>query len=178
MKNTNEHYGKMAMALHWLMAIMIISLIFIGFMIDDFDKPLKITMLGLHKATGTLILLLGLFRWYWSISNQTPKPIDSLTKAEVGISHAVKWLLMLMLIFMPITGALLSMFSGYGIDMYGIFEIIPFVDKSERLADIFHEVHEIGGFIIAGFITLHILAALKHHFIKKDNTLNRMLGKK
>ncbi len=178
MRNTNEHYGKMAIILHWLMAVMIISLVFIGFMIDDFEKPFKFTMIGLHKATGTLILILSLFRWYWTISNQSPKPLDSLTKAEIGISHATKWLLMVLLILMPISGALMSMFAGYGIDMYGLFEITPFFDKDKSMGDIFHEVHEIGGYLIAGVIILHVLAALKHHFIKKDNTLNRMLGKK
>ena len=177
MRNTNEKYGKVAIVIHWVMALMIIALVFIGFSLDDIEKPLKFTIIGLHKATGTLVLILGLFRWYWMISNDSPAPVEGMSKADIGISHATKWILMLALIGMPMSGIIMSMFAGHGISMYGLFEISPMLDKNIDNAKFFGSLHELGAYAISGIIGLHVLAALKHHFINKDNVLNRMLGK-
>ena len=177
MRNTNEKYGKVAIILHWLMALMVIALVFIGFNLDDIEKPLKFTIIGLHKATGTLVLILALFRWYWMISNESPAPVESMSKAEIGISHATKWILMLALIGMPLSGIIMSMFAGHSIDIYGLFEISPMLEKNIDTAKAFGSLHELGGYAISIVIALHILAALKHHFINKDNVLKRMLGR-
>ncbi|MFT5427113.1 MAG: cytochrome b561, partial [Gammaproteobacteria bacterium] len=59
----------------------------------------------------------------------------------------------------------------------GLFTIESFAEKNEQLQHLFHEVHEYGGLILVIIIGLHVLAALKHHLLNKDNTLNRMLGR-
>lgn len=178
MRNTKESYGKVAIILHWLMALMVIGLVFIGFALDDIEKPLKFTVIGLHKATGVLVLIIGLFRWYWMLTNESPAPVDGMSKAEIGISHATKWILMLMLIGMPMSGIIMSMLAGHGIDMYGMFSIDPLFEKDRETAKIFGAMHGIGGRVLALIIVLHLLASLKHHFISKDNVLKRMLGMK
>lgn len=177
MRNTKEKYGKVAIIIHWVMALMIITLVVIGFSLDSIDKPLKFTIMGLHKATGTLVLVLGLFRWYWMISNDSPAPVDGMSKADIGISHATKWILMLALIAMPMSGIFMSMLAGHGINIYGLFEISPLFEKNIDNAKLFGLMHEIGAYVISVIIGLHILAALKHHFINKDNVLKRMLGR-
>ncbi len=177
MRNTKEKYGKVAIVIHWIMALMVIALVFIGFSLDDIEKPLKFTIIGLHKATGTLVLVLALFRWYWMISNESPAPVEGMSKAEIGISHATKWILMLALIGMPMSGIIMSMFAGYGIDIYGLFEILPMFEKNIDNAKFFGSLHELGAYAISIIIGLHILAALKHHFINKDNVFKRMLGR-
>jgi len=177
MRNTTEKYGKVAIVIHWIMALMIIALVFIGFSLGDIEKPLKFTIIGLHKATGTLVLILGLFRWYWMISNDSPAPAKGMSKADIGISHATKWILMLALIGMPMSGIIMSMFAGHAINMYGLFEITPMLEKNIPNAKFFGSLHEIGAYVISIIIGLHVLAALKHHFINKDNVLSRMLGR-
>ena len=177
-KNTAESYGSVAIALHWLMAIIIITLIAVGFYmggLPDGDDKWKIY--GIHKATGLIVLCLASFRWYWVLTNPKPKPLENWSKLDTALSHATKWILMLMMLTMPIAGIIMSRASGNAIDFFGLFTIPAFAEKNESLANLAHEAHEIGGIVIAIIIVLHILAALKHHFISKDSTLKRMLGK-
>ena len=178
LKNTSNSYGSLAIALHWLMAVMIIALIFVGFTMGDMpDGAEKWEIYDMHKATGLVILTLALFRWYWMLSNAKPNPVEGLSKAEIGISHATKWILMLAMLAMPIAGIVMSLAGGHAINFYGLFTIDGFAEKNEALSHFAHEAHEMGAIVIALVIILHLLAALKHHFIKKDNTLNRMLGR-
>jgi len=177
-RNTKESYGRLTIILHWLMAVMIIGLICAGFLLDFMDKgAAKNLVVTLHKSTGFLLIFLGLFRWYWTLSNKSVQALPSLTKAEIGVSHATKWMLMLLLLVMPISGMLMSMFHGYGINFYGILDVTPWVEKNKDIGQLFGKIHELAGYLISIMVGLHILAAIKHHFIKKDDTLNRMLGK-
>lgn len=77
---------------------------------------------------------------------------------------------------MFITGYLIVTAGGRGLDVFDWF-VIPSVLEQDGLEDIAGEVHEIIAFIIIGLAAFHALGALKHHFIDKDETLRRMLGK-
>jgi cytochrome b561 len=178
LKNTHLSYGKLSIGLHWLMALMVMGMICIGFFMGTLEKgPEKVQIIQMHKATGFVILLLSLFRWYWTLTNEKVSALPNWSKRDIGISHGVKWMLMLMLLIMPVSGWVMSMAGGRGIDFYGLFQIPAFIEKSETLGDFFHDVHEIGARVIAALVTLHILAALRHHFFIKDKTLTRMLGR-
>jgi len=178
-KNTTNSYGSMAIALHWIMAVIIITLIIVGFYMTSLpDGDDKWKIYALHKATGLIVMALALFRWYWTLSSQSPQAVPGLSKAEIGISHASKWLLMILIVVMPFSGILMSLAGGHDIHFFGIFTIDAFVEKNETIGDAFHEIHEIAGWVIAIIVGLHILAALKHHLLLKNDTLNRMLGRK
>lgn len=178
LRNTENTFGKMSIVLHWLMAAMIVGLISVGFYMDGMEKgPDKTAIVQLHKATGFIVLLLALFRWYWVISNESPKPLEGTSKAEIGLAHASKWLLLLLMLIMPLSGVLMSMSAGYGISIYGIFEVPALLEKNRELAGTFNSIHKLSAYALVAVIVLHLLGAINHHFIKKDATLNRMLGK-
>jgi len=176
-KNTKHEYGKVTIILHWLFAVAVIALIIVGLSLDSIPKESKPIFITLHKATGFTLLWLGLFRWYWMLSNETPSPLPNFSKAEIGISHATKYLLMVLIILMPISGWMMSMYAGHGINYFGLFEIPALVEKNKEIGKIFHEVHEISGYTLIVVLALHMAAAIKHHLIDKDDTLNRMLGR-
>lgn len=179
LKNTNESYGTLTIILHWLMAIVIITLVIVGFTMtgmEDGDDKWKIY--DIHKATGVLVLALALFRWLWMLSNDKPKPLPGWSTAEVAIGHATKWLLMIMILVMPVAGVIMSLAGGHDISFYGLFTIAAFAEENKSLGEIAHEIHEIGAIVIAVIVGLHILAAFNHHFLKKDNTVGRMIGRK
>lgn len=179
LKNTADSYGGVSIILHWLMAILILAMIAVGFYMGTLEKgPEKTSIIQIHKATGILVLLLALFRWYWTLSNEKVQPLANWQKKDIAISHASKWLLMLMILAMPISGGLMSMFSGKAINFYGLFELPSLLEKNESVAHFFEEAHELGAIVISLLVLLHILAAVKHHFLVKDDTLNRMLGRK
>ncbi len=178
LRNTDTSYGKMSITLHWLMSVMVIGMVAAGFIMEAMSKgDAKDLMIGLHVSTGVLVLLLALFRWYWVLSNKKLNPVAGVTKLEKAMGHAAKWLLMLAIIGMPLSGMLMMMLHGKGVSVYGLFEIPAMFAENKSIGRLFGKLHELGAYAISAVIGLHILGALYHHRIKKDDTLNRMLGK-
>ena len=176
-RNSSSRYGSVSIVVHWLMALLIISMIVLGLLLDDFDKSIQGQMVNLHKATGFMVLCIALFRWFWVLTNKQVQALPNWSKAEVGLSHAIKWSLLLMMLIMPLSGWFLSMYAGHGINFYGLVDIPSFLPKHKPTAKIFGSIHEIGGYTIITLIVIHLLGVFKHHVIKKDSTLKRMLGK-
>ncbi|MCP3673878.1 MAG: cytochrome b [Gammaproteobacteria bacterium] len=179
LKNTSDSYGTLTIILHWLMAIMIIALVIVGFIMTSMDDGNdKWSIYATHKAVGLIVLVLALFRWYWVKSNKKLNPLASLSNAEITIANTTKWILMIMMLVIPVSGVIMSLAGGHNIGFFGLFTIEGLAEKNKAVGGIAHEIHEIGGIAIAVVIALHVLAAFKHHFLKKDNTLGRMLGRK
>ena len=130
LKNTTDSYGTMAISLHWIMSILAITMLIVGFtMINMEDGADKWSLYSNHKAAGLIVLALALFRWYWILSNDKPQPLANWSKAEIAISHATQWILMIMLVIMPVAGIIRSLSGGHDISFFGIFTIEGFVDK-------------------------------------------------
>ncbi|WP_196140999.1 cytochrome b [Aliikangiella sp. G2MR2-5] len=178
MRNTKTHYGKLSIALHWIMALLIIGIIAVGFYMGTMeDGDPKWQLYGYHKATGVIILVLALFRWYWVLSNEKLSAPEGFTKKDIGLAHASKWSLMLMMLVMPVSGMVMSIAAGRAINVFGLFKVPALAEANRPIAGFFHDVHEISAWIIAILVGLHILFALKHHLLNKDETLLRILGR-
>lgn len=178
LRNSETAYGRLTITLHWLMSLMVIGMVIVGFVVDGMEKgPDKSTLVGLHISTGVIVLVLALFRWYWTLSSKKLNPVEGITKLEKGLGHAAKWLLMLAIVIMPLSGMLMIMSYGKSINVYGLFEIAPFVSKSREAGGFFGSIHGYMAWFIVIVVGIHVLGAIRHHFIKKDDTLNRMLGK-
>ncbi|TQV89634.1 cytochrome b [Aliikangiella coralliicola] len=178
LRNTESHYGKLTIIMHWLMAAMIIGMIVVGFVMDNMeDGDLKWKIYALHKATGVILLILALFRWYWTLSNKKLQPLESYSQLDIKLAHAGKWFLMLLILLMPVSGLIMSIAAGKSVNMFGLFTIPGLDEKNHQIAGLFHSVHEIAAWIISAVVGLHILFAFKHHWLSKDATLTRMLGK-
>lgn len=178
LKNTSSQYGKLSILLHWLMALFIIGMIAVGFYMESMeDGDAKWTIYGLHKAFGVVVLALVVFRWYWTLSNQKVAAIESYTKMDIGLAHAGKWFLMLLMLIMPASGLAMSIAAGRAVNFFGLFKIPAFAEQNRSLAGMFHDVHVYAAWGLTILISVHFVFALKHHLIDKDNTLNRMLGR-
>ncbi len=175
LKNTENSYGTIAKILHWTISIMMICLICVGFIMSNMEpSPEKYQLYKVHKATGVIVLLLVIFRIIWKLSNKTvqlPSDISSLIKFGAKITHYLQYLFMLL---MPISGILMSTFSGKEIPVFGLFTI-PTFEKNSELAGIFYKIHVTAIWFFIAVIILHIGAALYHHFIRKDQVLMRMI---
>ncbi len=175
-KNTENSYSVFSRILHWATAIVVIFIIALGLYMEDLEKtPFKYEMYALHKSLGILILGLGLFRLLWLFISPPPKMLGEPSKKEELVAKFAHILLILFMIGMGLSGWLLSSSGGYPVKFFDIFELPVLIGKNHDIHELFEEIHEIGGFILIGLIILHILAALKHQFIKKDGTLKRML---
>lgn len=174
LKNTTNSYGLVAKLLHWIIGIMFIGMITIGFVMSSFEDPvIKGKVYNLHKATGVLLLFLVSLRFLWMLINikvLLPSELPQWQKIAATVNINALYLLMFL---MPISGLAMSILSGRSIDMYGLFTINSFVQDA-TLAKVFYAIHMNSAIILAGLVILHILAAIYHHFIRKDNVLRRM----
>jgi cytochrome b561 len=150
----------------------------VGFIMADMpDSPLKWQLFFYHKAIGFTILWLVLVRLWWRLKNLAPTLPKSMPKWQAALSDVVVWILYALMFIMPLSGITLSIMSGHAIEYFGLFTI-PAIFKGEtELSKIGLMIHTYGAYTIIGLITLHILAGLYHHFIRKDNVLKRMLPK-
>lgn len=161
--------------LHWSMSILIIGLLLVGFYMTNIDKSdFKWYMYDLHKATGTLVLILVVLRIIWRLSNVWPGLPDNMPKWQVLLVHFNIFFLYCMMLIMPVTGFFGSLIGGHDISFYNLFTISAIAQNKELGKRLF-EIHEIAPYFLIASIGLHFFAALYHHFIMKDNVLRRML---
>jgi cytochrome b561 len=128
---------------------------------------------NLHKSIGVTIFALILIRILWRITHRPPALLTSYKTWERKLASGAHHLLYLLMVALPVSGIIMATYSKYGIKWFGL-EFIKGLDNKD-MRELFKEVHEIVGLIILVVIIVHILGALKHKFIDKDDTLKRML---
>mgnify|MGYP001810780026 CR=1 FL=1 len=176
LRNTRNGYGALARALHWWMAALMIGLIGLGlFMTAQPDGDPKWALYDLHKSLGVLAFSLLLIRIVWRrITPPPPLPI-SMNGLEAFAAHAGHLLLSAAMVALPLTGYLDSAFGGYHISVFGLFDIPMLFEKNKTLFDLTVQAHRWIGWSLGLLVLAHAGAALKHHFIQRDDVLLRML---
>jgi cytochrome b561 len=196
MSNTNQ-YTKTAKLLHWLIAIGIFFMFALGWYMSELPKEAPKQMaydlfnlgiytwnlseeisprtfyFNLHKSIGVTIFGLILIRVLWRITHKPPALLASYKAWERKLATGAHHLLYLLMVALPVSGIIMATYSKYGIKWFGL-DFIKGLDNKD-MRELFKEVHEIIGFIILLVIIVHIIGALKHKFIDKDETLKRML---
>ncbi len=178
-------YSRIAITLHWLIAIMIIGNFVGGLLMDAWlgsDDPEKrqagFTIIQLHKSIGLTVLALSLFRLLVRIFTPQPPLPAHMTAIEKFLAKLTHWLFYGLMIMLPLSGWAMVSASPIGLPTYwfGLFEWpkIP-VTPSREGAEAAGEAHEIIAWIGVALVVLHVAAALKHHFFDRDDVLARML---
>ena len=176
LKNTDQTFGWLAKTFHWLMAFMIIVLLCVGLYMADLEPSAdKWKLYGIHKATGLVVLFLGLSRLFWRLANPVPRPNPSLPHWQNKAADLVHYALYALMILIPTAGFLMSYLGNYPIDFYGFFTIPALGHENKEWGDFFEDTHSILAFTLIGLLCAHIGAALYHHFFIKDSILRRML---
>ncbi len=172
---------KTTIVLHWLVGLTIITLIAVGLYMSEYEVW---DLYPIHKSIGMILFVFILYRFIRRMKRGWPQPVGQYKGYEIILSKVVHWVLIIGTILFPISGMISSGAGGHGLSIFGLELLASNYDASgeaialnSALADLGHETHEILGTVMIVVISLHILAALKHHFIDKDNTLKRMLGK-
>ncbi|MCV6637045.1 cytochrome b [Candidatus Albibeggiatoa sp. nov. NOAA] len=169
--NTKKSYGLIARLFHWSIAILILALIPVGWYMAEYEVY---DIYPYHKAAGMLVLFLGILRLMWTLTNvhpDFPEQMSGMAKTAAYIGHSVLYVLILL---MPISGYVSSSTGGYDISFFGLFDIPLLIAKNESLHEMAGEAHEIISFTALAIIIGHVIVAYKHHFIDKDNTIQKM----
>ncbi|MFA6303369.1 MAG: cytochrome b [Legionella sp.] len=175
LKNDAKHFGLLAIVLHWFMAVLIIGLLGVGlYMVDLPISAEKLKLYGQHKEFGLLVLALVILRLFWRFINTTPQLNIPLWEAIAA--RAAHWALYIFMFAMPITGWLQTSAAGLPPSFFGLFTLPSLVAPNEDLRSLFATIHEWLAYGLIATICLHTAAALKHHFIDKDDILKRMIS--
>lgn len=179
LRNTPSRYGVISVVLHWLVAIAVYGMFALGLWmvtLSYYDGWYHQAP-ELHKSIGVLLMLGLVVRIVWRYLSPPPPALATyspLTRISAVAAHIALYLLLFGII---VSGYLISTADGKPISVFGLFEIPATLADAGAQADLAGTVHLWLAWSVVVLSVLHGLAALKHHFIDKDVTLKRMLGK-
>ncbi len=175
MQTESPHYTPTAKWLHWIMAVLIILLLAVGFYMSGLPRgPEKTALIQTHKAIGTIVLVLAAIRLGWRLNHLPPPLPDSISELQQRATYGVHWALYGLMLAQPLSGWAMSSARGFPVALGGVIPLPALVAKNEALAKTLTELHELIGWGLAILVIGHVGMALKHRFIDKDGILLRM----
>ena len=178
--NGAPRYGPVAIALHWLLALMILGSVCLGLSMTGLPfSPLRLKLYNWHKWAGVTILALSAMRLLWRLSHPPP-PLPARIRAampgwQLAAHRGLHLLLYLLFFAVPLLGWAYSSALGFPVVWLGVLPLPDFVPVDKDFAEaVLKPLHKIGAFSLAAAALVHAAAALKHHFVDRDGLLGRM----
>lgn len=167
-------YSTPAIALHWLMALMIVALFGLGIYMHELPFSLqKIKLYSWHKWGSITVFLLALGRLYWRTKNPPPAMV-AMPVWQQRVAHLGHIGLYGLMLAIPLSGWLMSSAKGVQTVWFGILPLPDLLNKNETMAQTFTLLHKSLNFLLFAIVIGHVAAALKHHWLDKDDTLQKM----
>ena len=178
-------FGGVAKALHWLMAVLLITQLLLGWLMTEQSLEIlsgegKRVALHLHEALGLTLLGLALGRLGWRLTHPPPPLPDHIPSWERRVAIAAEWALYAVFIGLPVVGWMIITTMAHPASFLGLF-VIPNLPLLHDLPDrkdwreALVGLHFALALILAALVLAHAAAALKHHFIDRDDLLFRMV---
>lgn len=176
LKNSNNGYGLVSVLLHWLIALTIFFLFGLGLWMVELDYYDAWYRKGpdLHKSIGILLFITVVMRIAWRLVNVRPEPVGN--TLEQSLARWVHRILLILPLFIMVSGYLISTADGSSIDVFSFFTVPATVSGFEGQEDIAGDVHFILALVLISVAVIHVLAAMKHQFLDKDGTISRIFG--
>ncbi len=175
-RNTDNAYGLVAQLLHWAVVIGITLQFVWAWRIEEADSiRQQFQLVTQHKSIGMTVLLLVLVRIGWRLFNRPPSLPADLARWEQRAARWTHVLLYALILAMPLSGWAWSSSAGYGAEFFGLLDIPGLVPDNEWLEDVLEDVHEWLARAMLVVVAVHVLAALRHQLVLRDNVLERML---
>ena len=174
-----KKYTATAMLVHWAMAIGLIGMFFFGLYMADLPvSPAKLKYYSWHKWAGVTLFALLAFRIVWRATHRPPELPVHMSRGERFVAHAGHAALYLLMIAVPLSGWLMSSAKGIQTVYFGVWPIPDLLAKNDELAKLLQTAHWALNMLLAAVVISHVAAALKHHFLDRDDVLTRMLPSK
>ncbi len=176
MTKRQDNYNTIAKTLHWLIALLVISLIPLGWYMSGLsnEDPWYYRAFDLHQTLGMAVLVLFFVKIAWMLISPNPKLAGNLARWEYWGAHIAHGLLTGSLAVVPALGYLSTTTQGDPVVIYELLEIPSLVELSEDATDLLIALHMYFAYGMAAIVIIHILAVARHHYIKKDDTFKRM----
>ncbi len=177
--NTATQWGLLSITFHWLTLLFVIGLYALGWYmveLDYYDSWYRVGPFW-HKSFGLVLFTLVLTRLCYRVLSSSPSHLASHAPWEILIAKVAHTFLYLSLIVACISGYLISTADGRGISFFDLADVPAIISGFENQEDLAGDIHVWATNFLVFLAGLHGLAALKHHFLDRDETLLRMLGR-
>ena len=174
-RDTKERYGLVSRLFHWGIALLVgWQLLKIFDRIDDGEHWVGQALVPYHISIGVLILVFAVFRILWALSQRNNRPEAPPPPFMAFLARAGHFLLYAALLLMPLTGIAIMIGNGYGLTAFGVQLVAPGA-KIAWLAELGGTLHSPVAWLLVAMIAGHVVMALWHHFVRRDDILRRML---
>ena len=171
-----HRYTATAISLHWLIAIGIAGTFSLGLYMHELPlSPTKLQLYSWHKWAGVSLFALIVVRLLWRATHAAPPLPAQMPALQRLAANATHWARDALMVAVPLSGWLMSSAKGFQTVWFGVLPLPDLVAKDAALGDLLQDVHEALNLTMLGLVLLHAVAALKHHFIDRDDVLTRML---
>ncbi len=161
--------------IHWLTSILLVATVLIVLIRDQMEtKSVRLELLNLHRAVGLGILLMVTIRLFFRTKHVRNLPNHGLSLFNELAAKAAHFSIYIALIALPILGLLQTNATGKEATFFGLFTLPKLISPNEDLAESLQDYHAYAAWILVALICLHVLAAIWHHFILRDNVLDSM----
>jgi cytochrome b561 len=173
---TRYRHTRTARTLHWLAALLIFTGFGLGLYMSDLElSPDKLRYYAWHKWLGITVFLLTAARLAWRTANPAPALPAAMPAWQVRAAGAAHGLLYVLMLAIPLSGWVYSSATGVSVTYLNLVDLPNLVPKDRELAKTLLLVHQTLNYLLAAVVTVHVAAALKHHFVDRDDILDRML---
>ena len=173
---SNARYTLTAIRLHWLMALLIAGLFGVGLYMTGLKlSPQKLQIYSWHNWAGVTVFVLALVRLGWRMTHRPPPDDAGMPRSQQVAAHGVHHLLYLLMIAIPLSGWLMSSAKGFQTVWFGMLPLPDLLSKNKELGDLLQLIHMSLNYSMAALVLAHAAAAIKHHFVERDDVLARML---
>ena len=171
----SARYTRPAIALHWLIAALILGGFALGLYMTEMDlSPQKLKLYAYHKWVGVTVFALAWLRLIWRLTH-TPPPPPSVPRWQVQAARVAHGLLYGLMFAAPLSGWLMSSAGGFQTVWFGVLPLPDLLEKNRALFELLKQAHRVINYSFGVLVAVHVAAALKHHFIARDEVLARML---
>lgn len=174
-RDTKAGYGLTSILVHWVAAIIVVTMLIIGNAIVGAKGAQDADMLNLHTSVGIVAAPILLFRTYWRIRNRHPAALPRQNGRLVRVATLVHYVLVTLIALMLVTGPLMAWFGQIPVAFLNWFELPSPVAADVAVAATAHRLHAFGATSIMILVLVHVAGTLFHVIFRKDGTLDKIL---
>jgi cytochrome b561 len=169
-------YNLTMRILHWLVAFMLITLLVVGFIMANMpNSAQKWEIYTMHKSFGLVFLGLALLRLIVRLSSTIPADPEGIPSYQYLFAKVIRALMYLAMIFMPISGFVMSVSGGHTVKLFGLIDVFnPFPYAVPQVSAFAHGVHGVLALVLVTLIVLHLSGSTKHYLVEKINLIKRI----
>jgi cytochrome b561 len=170
-------YSNTHQVLHWVTAACMFAILPLAWVMTNASERMagRDALFNWHKTLGGIVLLLTAYRIAWRFKDGPPPYPPQVAEWDRRLAHAVYWLFFAILLWMPVTGEVMTLFGPYPTVLFNIIPTPQIFPPNKAISGLFAELHSWGQWAVYALIVLHVAGVAFHLIWGRDGVLGRML---